>query len=243
LYAHLRSNLRSTGEPTGEISYVGAANSCRSLSLATSLANGEQLTDRRIRGARGKVLIQQGEPFEGLVLVRTGSCKSSILAPSGQQQIVAYHLAGDILGSGAISAGLHDVSTTALEDCEVWLFPLDRIMGAAQREPAVYRHLYAFLSSEVERKHKLILMLGTMRAEQRLASFLLDLAGRYAASGYSSTEFVLRMTRVEIALYLGLTVETVSRLFSRLRKEGFIQVQDRSVRLIDADGLRGLVDG
>ena len=103
------------------------------------------------------------------------------------------------------------------------------------------RNLYQFLSREVARDYSVMLLLGSMRAEERLAAFLLNLSQRYLERGYSSTEFVLRMTREEIGSFLGLKLETVSRLFSRFQQEGLIQVQGRSIKLLDVITLKQLL--
>src|SRR5678816_489335 len=118
----------------------------------------------------------------------------------------------------------------------------ERIEALAQRDTGFRRRLYRLLSSAIVRERSLSLMLGTMRAEQRLASFLLDLSSRYQMRGYSSTDFVLRMTREEIGSHLGLKLETVSRLFSRVHREGLIRVDGREVRILDRTALEQLVD-
>ena len=125
----------------------------------------------------------------------------------------------------------------ALEDSEVFVLPFD----LAHNVTALRRNLYRFISNDICRGHNMMLMLGSMRAEERLGLFLLNLAQRFQTLGYSSNEFVLRMTREEIASYLGLKLETVSRLFSRLQEEGLIQVQGRAIKLLDSSALKRLV--
>jgi CRP/FNR family transcriptional regulator len=200
------------------------------------------LVERRVRLARGVVVVSPGQPFDGLVLVRVGSCKCSVTGSHGLEQITGYHIAGELVASEAIATGVHDATITALEDSEFWLVPLDRLQAAARADGALQQHLCAYYSDRTARDRAMMVMLGTMRAEQRLASFLLDLADRYRASGYSSRAFVLRMTRQEIGLHLGLSVETVSRLFTRLHEEGLIRLQRRTVELLDRDGLVALRD-
>ena len=121
------------------------------------------------------------------------------------------------------------------------MLPFDRVEQLAHRDASFQRRLYRLLSTAIVRERTATTMLGTMRAEQRLASFLLDLSSRYQARGYSSTEFVLRMTREEIGSHLGLKLETVSRLFSRFDEEGLIEVQGRVIKLRDRIGLQQLV--
>ena len=120
--------------------------------------------------------------------------------------------------------------------------PFDRITELAREVPALQRHVHRIMSREIVREHGVMMLLGSMRAEERVAEFLLNLSERYRRRGYSSTEFVLRMTREEIGSYLGLKLETVSRLFSRFHQEGLILVQGREVKLLDREALQQLVD-
>jgi CRP/FNR family transcriptional regulator, anaerobic regulatory protein len=137
---------------------------------------------------------------------------------------------------------MYDATVTALEDSEFCVIPFDRMEALARQNGDFQHRLSLLLSREIARERRVMLMLGTMRAEQRLAAFLLDLADRYRARGYSSCEFVLRMTREEIGSHLGLKLETVSRLFSRFHQEGLILVQGREVKLLDREALQFLVD-
>ena len=121
------------------------------------------------------------------------------------------------------------------------VIPFTRIEELARDVPALQHNLHKFLSREIERDHRVMLLLGSMRAEERLAAFLLNLSERYKCRGYSSTEFVLRMTREEIGSFLGLKLETVSRLFSRFQEEGLVLVNGRSVKIVDLPMLQQLV--
>ena len=202
----------------------------------------EVLPTRRVRLRKGEVLVRNGDAFTGLLAIRCGSCKAVVTAAGGGQQVAAYYLAGDILGAEAIFAGSHDSTITALEDSECCELPLDRIEALAREDATFQRSLSTMLSREIGRGRKVMLMLGSMRAEQRLAAYLLDLAERYRLLGYSPKAFVLRMTREEIGSYLGLSQETVSRLFSCFHAEGLVQVQGREVTLLDASALQRRVD-
>ena len=202
----------------------------------------DTLVGQRIRVPKGETLVFAGAPFNALFAIRSGSCKSVIMTLGGQEQVAGYHIAGDIVGAEGIHAGHYECTITALEDSEFCTLIFERMEALADESREFQRSLNALLSREIGRERKVMLMLGTMRAEQRLASFLLDLAERYAARGYSSTEFVLRMTREEIGCHLGLKLETVSRLFSRFHKEGFIHVQGRDVKLLDRVALQQLAD-
>ncbi len=202
----------------------------------------DDLVTQRVRVRKGDALLHGGDTFRNLYTVRSGSCKSVVTTAGGQEQLAGYHISGDLVGSEAIHAGRHDATVTALEDSEFCVIPLERMEAIARNDATLQHAIHALMSREIGRERKVMLMLGAMRAEQRLATFLIDLAERYAARGYSSTAFVLRMTREEIGSHLGLKLETVSRLFSRFHREGLIRVQGREVRILDRAALEQLVD-
>ncbi|MEO8751090.1 MAG: helix-turn-helix domain-containing protein [Casimicrobiaceae bacterium] len=201
----------------------------------------ERLVGRRIRLRKGEALFRAGEKFTSLYAVRSGSCKTVLPGDDGHDQVAGYHMAGDIIGTDGIGADRHDCEAIALEDMETCAMPFERLEDFAREDIPFQRSLNRLLSREITRERRITLILGTMHADQRLATFLLDLAQRYQERGYSSVEFVLRMTREEIGSYLGLKLETVSRLFSRFHEEGLIQVHGRVVKLIDRVALKRIV--
>jgi CRP/FNR family transcriptional regulator len=201
----------------------------------------DALVNHRIKLKKGDSLYRAGEPFGSLFAIRLGSLKTTVLAEDGREQVSGYHMLGDIVGLDGLGTDRHGCQALALEDTEVCVLPFDRLEHLAQNVAALQRNLYQLLSKEISRDQNIMLLLGSMRAEERLAVFLLNLAERYRLRGYSSTEFVLRMTREEIGSYLGLKLETVSRLFSRFQEEGLIQVQGRAVKLLDPTALKRLI--
>ena len=201
----------------------------------------EKLVASRIRLRKGDVLFRAGERFTALYAIRVGSCKTVALTDDGDEQVTGLHLPGEIIGVEGIGNDVYAGQAVALEDTEVCMLPSERVESLAQRDAGFRHRVYHLLSSAIVRERSASLMLGTMRAEQRLASFLLDLSSRYQMRGYSSTEFVLRMTREEIGSHLGLKLETVSRLFSRFAEEGLIEVQGRVIKLCDRIGLQHLL--
>ncbi len=201
----------------------------------------KRLLTQRTRFRKDDVLYRVGDRFDALYAIRIGSCKTVLLANDGQDQVAGFHMAGEIIGVDGIATDIHECDALALEDMEVCRLPFDQIEHLAQLSDEFGHTLHKLLSQESTRIHSLMIVLGTMHAEQRLAAFLLDLSHRYQARGYSSSEFVLRMTREEIGSYLGLKLETVSRLFSRLQQEGLLQVQGRNVKLLDRVALGKLV--
>ena len=194
---------------------------------------------RRVR--KGDLLFRAGGTFVALYAIRVGSLKTSILAEDGREQVAGYQMAGELIGLDGIATACHTCSAVALEDSEVCPVPFDRLEQMAQTNPVIRNSVRQLLAAEVRRAHGHMLLLGSMRAEERVASFLLNLAERYRRRGYSGSEFVLRMKREEIGSYLGLKLETVSRVFSRLQADGLIQAQGRDVKLLDPPQLNQLV--
>jgi len=201
----------------------------------------EQIVATRRRVRRGEALFRAGDRFESLYAVRLGFLKSTHLSTEGHEQVTGFHMAGEIVGLDGISADSHTCDTTALEDTEVCVIPYDRLEEFAASMPALQNHLRKVMSREIVREHGVMLLLGSMRAEERLAAFLLNLSQRFEARGYSRTEFVLRMTRAEIGSFLGLKLETVSRALSHFAQENLIEVDQKHVRILDAERLRGLL--
>jgi len=215
---------------------------CLPLGLAeTDLAELEALLGNRTKLKKGDALFHNGAPFTALYAVKLGSLKTTVLSDDGREQVAGYHMPGDLLGLDGLGDDRHGCEAIALEDSELCVMPFGRIEDLARHVPALQHNLHKFMSREIERDHRVMLLLGSMRAEERLAAFLLNLSERYKARGYSSTEFVLRMTREEIGSYLGLKLETVSRLFSKFQEEGLVMVAGRSVKIIDMPVLKQLV--
>lgn len=208
-----------------------------------STSSGEPGVWARSRILKGRVLYRAGDRLRSLYVVRFGACKTVLQAKNGQDQVVAFPIVGDLVGADGIASGFHTCDTTALEDTEVIRLPLERIEQLERRDPGFAHAFHKLLSQQNERAQTLLLVLGSMRAEQRLAFFLLELSQRYQARGYSSREYVLRMSRQEIGSYLGLKLETVSRAFSRFQRDGVLQLAGRTTVLQDPASLARLADG
>ena len=205
------------------------------------LSRFERLLARRSRLRRGHVIYRVGDAFTTLFAIRSGSCKTVLLAKDGQGQVAGYHMAGDVIGIDGIAGARHQCDAAALEDMEVCPLPFEQVENLARQNELFRQNVQGLLSQDGARVRGLMTVLGTMRAEQRLASFLLDLSQQYRVRGYSSCEFVLRLTREEIGSYLGLKLETVSRLFSQFQREGLIRVEGRAVTLRDKAALNQLI--
>ncbi|QNM98878.1 helix-turn-helix domain-containing protein [Chitinimonas koreensis] len=186
---------------------------------------------------RGKTLCLAGDAFKELYAIRSGCFKTCIVSEDGREQVTAFYMAGDLIGLDAIQTGWHGTTAIALEDSQVCALPFARLQQACRELPGLQQRLLGAMSSEIARSYGVSLLLGNMRAEERVAAFLLDLSHRLAERGYSPAEFHLRMTREEIGSYLGLKLETVSRAFSKFQEMGWIGVQNKHVRLLDRAGL------
>jgi CRP/FNR family transcriptional regulator len=206
------------------------------------LALVEPLFTRRTRFRKGDTLYRVGDAFDALCAIRVGSCKTVLLGRGGEERVAGYHIIGDVIGIDGISSDVHECQATALEDMEVCRLPFDRVETVARCSDRFAHNLHKVLSQECSRVQGLTLVLGTMCADKRLAVFLLDLSRRYQARGFSSCEFVLRLTREEIGSHLGLKLETVSRAFSRFQDQGVLQVQGRLVKLLDQVALKQIAE-
>jgi len=201
---------------------------------------GDIVTTKR-RVARGAALFRNGDAFEYLYAVRSGAFKTVSVSRHGEEKITGFQLAGELMGLDAINSGRHGCDGVALEDSEVCAIPFAALEKLALTVPALQHQLFRVLSSDISRDQGLMLLLGSMAAEQRLAAFLLSLSRRYQRLGFAADRFTLRMTRDEIGNYLGLTLETVSRLFSRFQREGLLKVHQREIELLGIERLRGIV--
>jgi len=195
------------------------------------------LVTKRIRVKRGESLYDDGDPFVSIYTVRTGFFKTTIANENGREQVTGFQMAGEILGLDGIVTEHHHGDAVALEDAEVCAMRFDRLEALTRDIPAMQHHMHKMMSREIVRDHGMMLLLGGMRAEERLAAFLLNLAKRLHARGFSDSDFILRMTREEIGSYLGLKLETVSRAFSKLASQGIIEVQQKHIRILDIQQL------
>lgn len=201
----------------------------------------DQLVSLRRSVKRGEYLYQAGTPLQTLYAVRSGFMKSSVLHEDGREQVAGFHMMGDLMGLDAIGTNQHLCDAVALENTDVCEIPLKNLEDLSRKIPALQKHFHRVMSREIARDHGVMLLLGSMRAEERLAAFLLNLSQRFAAHGYSPVEFHLRMTREEIGSYLGLKLETVSRTLSHFQSQGLIAVQNKHLRILKIESLQELV--
>ncbi|MDR2710475.1 MAG: fumarate/nitrate reduction transcriptional regulator Fnr [Burkholderiales bacterium] len=235
------NSILSLREIKAQCNICGMRSLCLPVGLSPDdLQQVSALVDTHLKLKKGETLYRTGTLFTALYAVRLGSLKTTVLAEDGREQVAGYHMLGELIGLDGIGTGLHGCHAIALEDTEICVMPFDQLETLARELPTLQHNIHQTLAQEIARDHSIMLLLGSMRAEERLAVFLVNLSDRYCRRGYSSTEFVLRMTREEIGSYLGLKLETVSRLFSRFQEEGLIQVQGRAIKILNSEALRAL---
>ena len=236
------------GAPTAQALKVACSNcNLRELCLPVTLAEDEmQRLDSLVEGRRviqrGETLFRAGDTFHSIYAVRTGFFKTRVSAPDGRDQVTGFLMAGELLGFDGIGTDRHTCDAVALEDAQVCTIPFAQLETLSREFTPLQRQFHKIMSREIVRDHGVMLLLGSMRAEERLAAFLLNLTRRLHSRGFSASELVLRMTREEIGSYLGLKLETVSRAFSKLQDDGVLEVKQRQVRVLDEAALRALID-
>ncbi len=189
----------------------------------------------------GQALFRAGETFNNLYFVKTGSLKTVVLLDDGREQVTGFHLAGDVLGVDAISSPTHPSEAVALEETHVCAIAFAQLTRLSQRVAHLQTYVQRLLAREVVRDQGLLLLLGRMQADERVAAFLINISKRFKARGCSPFEFTLSMAREEIGNYLGLTLETVSRCFSRLKSNGVLSVENRHIRILDPGALQKVI--
>ncbi len=226
-----------------------ACNDCSLRDLCLPLGLGEsdmRELDGAVRSRRklkkGEMLYRVGDPFRALFAIRSGSTKTCQIAADGSVQITGFHLPGELLGVDAISSDKHPCDVMALENSEFCELPFDKLEILAHNIPGLQHQLFRLMSREIMEEEAQLLMLGRMKAEERLAAFLVSISKRYQRLGYSPVDLRLPMSRQDLGDYLGLALETVSRLFSRFQEEALIEVQGRSVKLLSLDRLRQVIE-
>ncbi|MFB1630140.1 helix-turn-helix domain-containing protein [Pseudomonas sp. AP-1] len=198
------------------------------------------LITTRVRIRKGSALFNANTPLTSLYAVHSGSLKTSLNNAEGQGVVINFWMTGDVLGLDAIATEHHVCDAIALEDTVVCPVPYHRLQTLARGFPVLQQRLNRLMSGEIVREHERVLMLCNLSAEQRLASFLLGLSGRFVSRGYSSRGFMLRMSREDMASYLGLRMETICRSVARLRALSIVTMRGRMVEILDMPALIAL---
>ncbi len=221
----------------------------REICLPVGLTKEElEFVDSRLVGSRrrlhrGDALYRAGDRFEAVYAVWTGFLKTCLSSADGREQVTGFQMGGELLGMDGIANRTHAVDAVALEDAQVCVIRFEQLEELMQDVPSLQQQFHRIMSHEIMRSQGVMLLLGSMYAEERLAAFLLNLVHRLRVRGYSATAVALRMTRDEIASFLGLSVETVSRTFTKFQNDGLMFVRSRQIRITDPLGLQHVVDG
>jgi CRP/FNR family transcriptional regulator, anaerobic regulatory protein len=234
-----------------QVHYLKAAcSNCSVLELCLPIGLSGQEVERldtlivqRVKVKKGAALYRTGDPLRSLYAVRIGFFKTSVLSLDGREQVTGFQMLGEMLGLDAISAEQHACNAFALEDSEVCPIHFAQLEKLAHELPSLQHNLNKLLSREIVRDHSMLMMMGNMSSDERLAAFLLNLSQRFSIRGYSSREFVLKMRREEIGSYLGLRLETICRGIAHLRDQALVEVSARNVKILDMEGLKHLVAG
>lgn len=189
---------------------------------------------------KGQVLFQQGEAFQSVYAVRTGALKTYTLASNGEEQITGFHLASELVGLAGYDNKEYPLTAKALETTTVCEIPLNQLDILMDELPELRRQLMRTMSNEIRHDQHMMLLLSKKNAEERVASFLLNISQRYGRRGFSTSQYRLPMSRVDISNYLGLAVETISRVFTRFQRNELIETQGKEITLLDIDALSEL---
>ena len=248
-FSPLQLDIRRSGQSTRETTGISArCSSCtlRGQCLPRGLSGRDaervdRLVYTRRRVKRGQFAYRAGDAFDSLYAIRSGVFKTMQILEDGRDQVTGFHMAGEILGMDGIGPETHSCDAVALEDGEICIIPYSRLEALGREVHAFQQQFHKMMSREIVQEHGVMLLLGTMRAEERLATFLLNMSQRFEARGYSPSDFNLRMTREEIGSYLGLKLETVSRVFSKFQDRGLVNVQQKHIEILDVAGLKRCV--
>ena len=244
--------MTSTTISAVRIQSGGCAIHCQECSISTlcipfTLNNQEldqldNIIERKKPIQKSQIMSKAGDPLRSLYAIRSGTIKTYTISETGEEQITSFHLPGDLVGFDAITDMRHPSFAQALETAMVCEIPFEILDDLAGKMPKLRQQIMRLMSSEIKNDQAMILLLSKMNAEERLAAFINNLSLRYSARGFSSKEFGLTMTRGDIANYLGLTVETISRLLGRFKKSGILSVQGKFITITDIEKLRTLAD-
>lgn len=201
------------------------------------------LIAQRIKVKKGDALYRMGEPLRSIYAVRIGSFKTSLVSVNGYEQVTGFQMPGEVLGLDAISTNQHVCNAFGLEDSEVCPINFTQLEKLARDLPTLQHNLNKLLSRQIVHDHRMLMLISRMSSDARLAAFLLDLSRRLNVRGYSARQFVLKMSREEISIYLGLRLETISRCIAHLRDQGLLEISGRNVKILDMEGLKNLTAG
>ncbi|NQD93347.1 fumarate/nitrate reduction transcriptional regulator Fnr [Pseudomonas sp. CrR25] len=216
------------------------------LPLSLNLEDMEALDEIVKRGRplkKGEFLFRQGDVFDSVFAVRTGALKTFSLSDTGEEQITGFHLPSELVGLSGVDTERYPVSAQALETTSICEIPFERLDELSVQLPQLRRQLMRVMSREIRDDQQMMLLLSKKTADERIATFLVNLSARFRARGFSANQFRLAMSRNEIANYLGLAVETVSRVFTRFQRNKLLEAEGKEVHILEPNELCALAGG
>jgi CRP/FNR family transcriptional regulator, anaerobic regulatory protein len=190
--------------------------------------------------SEGTTIHRAGDHFRSVFFLRSGVAKRCLITEDGREQVLGFPMSGELIGLEAIDSFVHTTTVISHDHCVLTEIPYESLEKLAARDAEVAAYLFRAMSSALRDEHGWLATLGLLSSEGRVAAFLMDLSRRFAARGYSSNQFSMRMTRAEIGCFLGLTIETVSRVFSKFQKIGLLSVARREIEILDMSALKNL---
>lgn len=236
-----------------KINFKSLKASCKNCSLVelclprglnnSDLITLDEVIQQRRLVRKGETIFRQGEKSGCVFAVRSGSVKTFTTAKNGEEQILGFHLPGELLGLDGLDNQIHSCSGVSLDTTTICELPIDDLNVLCVKIPGLQQQLLSLISNEITKDHTMLMLLARRNAEQKLATFLINLSGRFKARGYSADEFDLTMSRYDIGNYLGLADETVSRLISKFREHKVITANRKQITIINHDLLCGIAEG
>lgn len=207
---------------------------------ATIPGPAEELLFQHVQYKTGQRVYTIGQAFDSLYVVNSGFLKTVLIDVFGNEQVLSFPMKGDLLGIDGLHTRHYASEAVSLTESDVILVPFKKILALGRVHIELENMMYDVISRELVREQTMVSLLGGLSAEARVARFLLSLSERFAAMGYSSKEFNLRMARHDIGSYLGLTLETVSRTLSAFNELGLVTVDQRAIVIKNAEALKSL---
>lgn len=240
----MSDHLKLRAAPQAHCKDCSLAALCLPLSL--NLEDMDALDEIVKRGRplkKGDYLFRQGDAFSSVFAVRSGALKTFSLSDAGEEQITGFHLPSELVGLSAMDSEIYPVSAIALETTSICEIPFERLDELSVQLPQLRRQLMRLMSREIRDDQQMMLLLSKKTADERIATFLVNLSARFRARGFSANQFRLSMSRNEIGNFLGLAVETVSRVFTRFQQNNLIEAEGKEIHIIDPIELYALAGG
>ena len=239
-----QDNIKVRNLPQAHCKECSLSPLCLPLSLTMEDINAlDNIVKRGRPLKKGEFLFRQGDSFTSVFAVRTGALKTFSVTDGGEEQITGFHLPSELVGMSGMDAEAYPVSAQALETTSLCEIPYEKLDELSVQLPQLRRQLMRLMSREIRDDQQMMLLLSKKTADERIATFLVNLSARFRARGYSANQFRLAMSRSEIGNYLGLAVETVSRVFTRFQQNGLLLAEGKEVQILDSVELCGLAGG